>query len=289
MRTEQTGAQARGRAPVPPTPPRAGGELATQQALEMLRHGDLMVEGRLVDASNTTLRAFLTLAGVTVRCVYKPVRGERPLWDFPEGTLAGREVAAYLVSAATGWDLVPPTVLRDGPYGPGACQIWVDEPDDVPPLVGVVAEADLPADWLPIAEVGEREEQVYVLAHADDAGLARLALFDAVVNNADRKGGHVLHTGGGHLHGVDHGLCFHAEEKLRTVLWGFVGRPLPAEARAVLSAVRHDLDGPLGANLAAVLTRAEVEATVSRVTRLLGTGVFPEPPEHWPAVPWPPL
>jgi uncharacterized repeat protein (TIGR03843 family) len=287
--TGQTGARARGRAPVPPTPPRPGGELPTQQALELLRHGDLMVEGRLVDASNTTLRAFLTLAGVTVRCVYKPVRGERPLWDFPDGTLAGREVAAYLVSAATGWDVVPPTVLRDGPYGLGACQIWVDEPDDVSPLVGVVAEDTLPDGWLSIAEVGERDGRPFVLAHADDAGLARLALFDAVVNNADRKGGHVLHTGGGHLHGVDHGVCFHADEKLRTVLWGFVGRPLPAEARAVLSAVRHDLSGSLGANLAAVLTKAEVDATVARVTRLLSTGVFPDPPDHWPAVPWPPL
>src|SRR5258708_10090376 len=150
------------------------------------------LEGRLVDASNTTIRAFITLDGVSVRCVYKPVRGERPLWDFPDGTLAGREVAAYAGSAATGWDLVPPTVLRDGPLGPGACQLWVEESDQ--PLVGFVPAEELPDTWLQIAAASDDEGQAYLLAHADDALLARMALFDVVVNNADRKGGHVLHT-----------------------------------------------------------------------------------------------
>jgi uncharacterized repeat protein (TIGR03843 family) len=270
-------------------PPVPGTTLPTLQALDLLRHGEIALEGRLLGASNTTLRGFITFAGVTVRCVYKPVRGERPLWDFPEGTLAGREVAAYLVSAATGWDVVPPTVLRDGPLGVGACQIWVDEPAQVQPLVDFVPVAELPDGWLRIAEAEDEDGDAYLLAHADDAGLARLALFDAVVNNADRKGGHVLHTGDGHLYGIDHGICFHTEDKLRTVLWGWVGRPLPAEARAVLAAVRQELDGGLGASLSAVLTDAEVTATAMRVNRLLETGVFPEPVPGWPPVPWPPL
>ena len=273
----------------PRKPPVPGTELPTQQALDLLRNGTLELEGRLVDASNTTLRAFLTLDDVTVRCVYKPVRGERPLWDFPDGTLAGREVAAYLVSAATGWDVVPPTVLRDGPLGVGACQLWVDEPQQAAPLVGFVPAAEQPEGWLRIAEAADDDGEPYLLAHADDAGLARMALFDVVVNNADRKGGHILCTGDGHLYGVDHGICFHTDDKLRTVLWGWVGRPLPAEARAVLSAVRHELDGPLGANLAAVLTEREVKRTVTRVDRLLATGRFPEPVPGWPAMPWPPI
>src|SRR5438128_12223243 len=112
--------------------------LATPDALELLTHGTLDIEGRLVDASNTTLRAVIEHAGVTRRCVYKPVRGERPLWDFPHGTLAGREVSAFLVSQATGWDVVPPTILRDGPLGPGALQLWIDEPADAASLIGFV-------------------------------------------------------------------------------------------------------------------------------------------------------
>jgi uncharacterized repeat protein (TIGR03843 family) len=185
--------------------------------------------------------------------------------------------------------VVPPTVLRDGPFGVGACQIWVDEPDEVDPLVGFVPQDQLPEGWLRIAEADGDDGLAYLLAHADDAGLARLALFDAMVNNADRKGGHVLLTGDGHLFGVDHGVCFHNEDKLRTVLWGWVGRPLPAEARTVLGAVRHDLDGGLGSNLADVLTATEVTRTAERIDRLLATGVFPEPVRGWPAVPWPPI
>lgn len=276
-------------APIDPPPLATGTELPTQQALRLLRDGEMVLEGRLVDASNTTLRAFLTLDGVRARCVYKPVRGERPLWDFPDGTLAGREVAAYLVSAATGWDVVPPTVLREGPLGIGACQIWVDEPARVQPLVGFIPAVELPTGWLSIADARDEDGEQFLLAHADDAGLARLALFDVVVNNADRKGGHVLHTGDGHLYGVDHGVCFHVEDKLRTVLWGWIDRPLPAEARAVLAAVRQELTGQLGASLSAVLTDAEVQAIGARVDRLLKTGTFPAPVPGWRAVPWPPI
>jgi uncharacterized repeat protein (TIGR03843 family) len=266
-----------------------GTQLPASQVSRLLTEGDMELEGRLVDASNTTLRAFVTLDGVTVRCVYKPVRGERPLWDFPDGTLAGREVAAYLVSAATGWDVVPHTVMRDGPLGEGACQLWVEEPADATSLVGFVPAEVLPADWLRIAMARDDNGKSYVLAHADDAGLARLALFDVVVNNADRKGGHVLHAATGRLYGVDHGVCFHADDKLRTVLWGWTGRPLPARERPVIAAVRDDLRGDLGETLLRLLSTEEIEATVARVDRLLVDGVFPEPAPGWPAVPWPPI
>jgi uncharacterized repeat protein (TIGR03843 family) len=266
-----------------------GTRLSPDDALRLLDRGELELEGRLVDASNTTLRAFVTLDGVTARCVYKPVRGERPLWDFPDGTLAGREVAAHVLSAATGWDVVPLTLMRDGPLGVGACQIWVDEPDDAEPMVGFVAAADLPPGWLRVAAARDETGQRYLLAHADDPRLARMALFDAVVNNADRKGGHVLRNASGHLFGVDHGVCFHVEDKLRTVLWGWVGRPLSAEDRETLTALRRDLDAPLGEFLRTLVSPAEVTATAARVDRLLSDGRFPEPGSDWPAVPWPPM
>jgi uncharacterized repeat protein (TIGR03843 family) len=265
-------------------------ELAPDRVIGLLTDGDMELEGRLVDASNTTLRAFVRMGDVTARCVYKPVRGERPLWDFPDGTLAGREVAAYLVSAATGWDLVPPTVLRDGPLGEGACQLWLDESeDDNLSRVGFVRADALPDGWLPIASARDDDGDPYLLAHADDPALARMALFDIVVNNADRKAGHVLHTPDGLVHGVDHGVCFHVENKLRTVLWGWVGRRLPDTERSVLRRLRRDLTGDLGDQLCRLLTAAEVAATVRRVDRLLRTGVFPEPLPGRPAVPWPPV
>jgi uncharacterized repeat protein (TIGR03843 family) len=257
------------------------------ESVEVLTRGVLEPEGRLVDASNTTLRCWATLDGVKVRCVYKPVAGERPLWDFPDGTLAGREVAAYLVSEATGWRLVPPTVHRDGPLGPGACQLWVDEAAEPP--VGFVPDADLPADWHRIAAARDDTGRRYALAHADDPRLARMAIFDAVVNNADRKGGHVLVNADGELYGVDHGVCFHEEPKLRTVLWGWADEPLPAEATPVLTALSAALDGPLGAALAPHLTRAELLAMADRIQALRNTGRFASPNPDWPAVPWPPI
>jgi uncharacterized repeat protein (TIGR03843 family) len=265
-------------------------ELPRDEALRLLIHGDLQLEGRLADASNTTLRALVTFDGVTARCVYKPIRGERPLWDFPDGTLAGREVAAYEVSEATGWGVVPPTVMRDGPLGEGACQLWIDETrDDSAVRVGFVKADALPDGWLTIAAAEDDDGEAYLLAHADDDELGRMAIFDAVINNADRKGGHVLYTRAGALRGVDHGVCFHVDDKLRTVLWGWVGRPLPEPATAVLIALRADLSGPLGERLCALLAPDEVEATVSRVDRLLAAGVFPSPRPGRPAVPWPPI
>jgi uncharacterized repeat protein (TIGR03843 family) len=264
-------------------------ELTEDDALELLQRGEFELEGRLVDASNTTLRAFLSADGVTVRCVYKPVRGERPLWDFPDGTLAGREVSAYLVSRAAGWRVVPPTVLRDGPLGPGACQLWIDEPDDGDPLVGFVPARRAPAGWFKIMSARDEDGRAYALAHADDPRLAGLAVFDAVINNADRKGGHVLVPGDDRVYGVDHGVSFHVEDKLRTVLWGWAGGPLPAAQLAVLEELAGRLAGELGKALAPHLMPAEIEATAARIRRLRDEASFPLPSEDWPAVPWPPI
>ena len=275
--------------PTPPEPAATNPDpvLDAAAAHEIVQHGALELEGRLVDASNTTLRCYASLAGRTVRCVYKPVAGERPLWDFPTGTLAGREVAAYLVSHATGWDLVPPTVHRDGPLGPGACQVWIEEGEQV--LVGFLPSDEVPAGWHPIIAGHDPEGQPYTLAHADDPRLARMAVFDMVVNNADRKGGHVLVGRDGRLYGVDHGVCFHEEPKLRTVLWGWAGAPLPAEAEPVLARLAADLAGPLGEQLAERLQAEEVAALAQRVAAMRADGRFAKPSPDWPAVPWPPV
>jgi len=238
-------------------------QIGLAAALELLTHGELEVIGRLVVASNATLYCSVSLDGVTAACVHKPVAGERPLWDFPDGTLSAREVAAYRVSEMTGWEVVPPTVMRDGPWGPGMCQLWV----------GVDEQCDLVA-----------------LLRSEDERLARMALFDAVVNNADRKGGHVLPTPDGHLYGVDHGVCFAVPDKLRTLLWGWAGRPLPPESIEVLNRVARDWSSGLGPALAALLAPEEAAATRRRITRLLRREVYPSPREDgWPAVPWPPF
>jgi uncharacterized repeat protein (TIGR03843 family) len=263
--------------------------LAEKDALDLLTRGTIEIEGRLVDASNTTLRAEITLDGMTRRCVYKPVRGERPLWDFPDGTLAGREVSAFLISQATGWDVVPPTILRDGPMGPGALQLWIDEPADAEALIGFVPAYDVPPGWLPVANARDDDGDAYALAHADDPRLARLAIFDAVINNADRKGGHVLYPATGSIHGVDHGVSFHVENKLRTVLWGWTGKSLLPEAAEVLEELGGRLDGALGEALEQHLTVSEVQHVRLRLRRLLRSRRFPKPSQDWPAIPWPPV
>jgi len=264
--------------------------LSDADALDLLRAGTIDLEGRLVEASNTTLRAYISLAGVDARCVYKPVRGERPLWDFPDGTLAGREVSAYLLARATGWDCVPPTVLRDGPLGPGACQLWIDEPEDgAEELLGFVPADGVPDGWYGILSAQDDDGTPYLLAHADDPRLAQLAVFDAVANNADRKGGHILSTVDGHVYGVDHGVCFHVDNKLRTVLWGWIDDPLPPPAVEVLGKLRAELGGTLGEVLSEHLTRAEVACVGTRIDALLAAGRFPAPSGDWPAVPWPPM
>ncbi len=263
--------------------------LAEAAALELLAHGDIEIEGRLVAASNTTLRATITLDGITRRCVYKPVRGERPLWDFPDGTLAGREISAFLVSQATGWQLVPPTILRDGPLGSGVLQLWIDEPDEPAALIGFVPAYDVPPGWIAVANARDDDGDAYALAHADDPRLARLAVFDAVINNADRKGGHVLYPATDLVHGVDHGVSFHVENKLRTVLWGWTGKPLVDGATEVLTSLSEQLSANLGAALEEHLTLAEVQHVRLRIRRLLRADRYPNPPQEWPAIPWPPI
>ncbi|MFC7642879.1 SCO1664 family protein [Streptosporangium lutulentum] len=198
--------------------PAAG--LDDETAIRLLREGQLEVAGRLIEATNMTLYCSVRLGGLSAACVYKPVRGERPLWDFPDGTLAAREVAAYEVSAATGWRIVPPTVYRDGPFGPGMCQLWID---------------------------ADSETDLMVLIRSRQPSLRRMAVFDAIVNNADRKGGHLLPLADGHIYGVDHGVSFAAEDKLRTVLWQWRGKPLSRDAMNVLTRLERDLEqGRLG-------------------------------------------
>ncbi|MFF2655531.1 SCO1664 family protein [Streptomyces sp. NPDC058045] len=265
-------------------------------ATELLTRGELTVRGRIREASNVVLLCEAALDGETVSCVYKPVAGERPLWDFPDGDLARREVAAYEVARATGWDLVPPTVLRDGPYGEGMCQLWIDPPEsgtdgEQPPELLALLDTEEPGPgWKAVgfAEVGEG--RTALLVHADDLRLRRLAVLDAVINNADRKGGHLLPAPGGRLYGIDHGVTFHTENKLRTLLWGWAGEPLTGELTGVLTALHKDLaGGPLAARLGELLTGAEVAATGRRVEALLAAGRHPEPGGDWPAIPWPPV
>jgi uncharacterized repeat protein (TIGR03843 family) len=263
--------------------------LSDDDALALLRTGELALEGRLVDASNTTLRATIAADGLTARCVYKPVRGERPLWDFPDGTLAGREVAAYLLSSEVGFDVVPPTLLRDGPLGPGMCQLWIDDERLDEPVLGFVPSRRVPPGWRRVTSARDDRGRPYALVHADDARLARMAVFDAVINNADRKGGHVIPTVDGRVYGVDHGVCFHTEDKLRTVLWGWAGDALPADCVALLEKLRADLPARLCASLAEHLTEMELGTLAMRVERLLATGRFPRPGEDWPSIPWPPM
>ena len=217
-------------------------DLDPAAVLEVLTAGELTITGRITNASNATLYGSVALNGVTLNCVHKPVAGERPLWDFPNGTLAAREVAAYELSQATGWRIVPPTVMREGPWGPGMCQLWIDTPDeDDHDLLALLPEDfdEDPAEaaetagsqWRPVLSVELSDGRPAVLAHKADERLRRIAAFDAVVNNADRKGGHLLvgTAEPDHVYGIDHGLTFNVDDKLRTLLWGFSGEPLGAE------------------------------------------------------------
>ena len=257
------------------------------QTLEFLCRGRIEVQGRLVDASNATLFCSISADGVDAECVYKPVSGERPLWDFPDGTLAGREVATYLVSEAAGAHVVPPTVLRPGPFGPGMVQLWIDTREGAD-LVDVVEPDKVPEGWRVVLHAHDRFGEPAVLAHADVPAMWLMAALDVVVNNADRKGGHILHGEDGRVYGVDHGICLHTENKLRTVLWGFLGEQLPEEAVAALRRVRSGLqEGDLADRLGEHVTRREVSALRNRVNRLLSAGVYPEPGGDWRVIPWP--
>jgi uncharacterized repeat protein (TIGR03843 family) len=238
-------------------------DLPVDEAIMLLTAGSLEIEGRLLDASNATLYCSASLDGVVAACVYKPVTGERPLWDFPDGTLAEREVAAYEVSAASGWNVVPPTVYRDGPLGPGMVQLWID--------------------------VDEAVDVMSFVRRGSSPRLRQIAVYDAVINNADRKGGHLLPTRDGRVYGVDHGVSFAVEPKLRTLLWQWAGQALPDAEVETLTELRAQLDADLGARLYELLTTREVRRTVRRVDQLLRNGKHPQPSGDWPAIPWPPM
>jgi uncharacterized repeat protein (TIGR03843 family) len=257
---------------------------------DALLHGDLTVEGRMTDASNATLYCtamIRTEAGDrTETCVYKPISGERPLGDFPDGTLAAREVAAYEVSAALGWNLVPTTVLRDGPFGPGMCQRWIHTQDGHDArLLAVLPEDGAHDGWCPVVAVGLADGTHGLLAHRDDPALRRVALFDVIINNADRKGGHLLSGVDGCLYAIDHGVSFHTEDKLRTLLWGFADRSLTRVEQADLTRVRTD--EALAARLTELLAEREVRAFQDRVEALLAEDRLPNPDGRRRPVPWP--
>jgi uncharacterized repeat protein (TIGR03843 family) len=288
-----------GSAPPPPADPAPVAGLDVAHIREVLTVGRLEISGRLTNASNATLFGTVTLDGVELECVHKPVAGERPLWDFPTGTLANREVAAYELSAASGWRIVPPTVLREGQWGPGMCQLWIDTDetevlgDDG--LLTLLPPERADADgWRAVLSVELEDGRPALLAHRDDARLRRIAAFDVVINNADRKGGHLLvptdEAGAEHVYGIDHGVTFAVEDKLRTLLWGFAGDGIDDEVRETLTKLDADLrSGTLARRLGALLDPEEVEATRERLGELLRAGVFPGPEGRRRPVPWPPF
>ena len=231
------------------------------EILEHLERGELNVTGLLVDASNATLFAQCTYAQSEMAVIYKPVAGERPLWDFPDGNLAQREFAAYLLSEASGLKVVPPTVLRDGPFGIGMVQqcITIDENVDLAKFY----REDLPE-------------------------LRGMALFDAIINNTDRKIGHLLPHIDGHLYGCDHGVTFHADDKLRTVLWQWANQQMTDEEVSLIAGLTEMITSR-SLDLTSLLTAIEIEALLARIARLKEVRKFPVPSGEWPAVPWPPF
>ena len=243
--------------------------------------GDVELHGRIMPASNATFLG--EIDGQKV--VYKPVAGERPLWDFPSGTLAAREVAAYVLSEAAGWHVVPPTVLRDGPYGTGMCQLWVDDAGER--LVDVVSPGRVPAAWFSVIDGLDARGEPVRLVHADDERLRRLAVFDLVINNADRKGGHVLIRADDSVCGVDHGVSLHVEDKLRTVLWGWAGARLSDAEVAELRKLRARIEGETAGTLRDLLSEDEVGAVCVRLDDLLSDPVFPTAHGRLHPIPWP--
>lgn len=264
---------------------------------EVLRRGELTVIGRIRSASNATFLCESTLGERSVHCVYKPIAGEQPLWDFPDGTLAGREVGAYLVSAQLGWNIVPYTIIREGPAGSGMLQLWIDQPGDALDTGNPVADpvADLvdlfpagkpPPGYLPVLRAYDYAGDEVMLMHADDARLWRMAVFDVLVNNADRKGGHILVDLDGHVYGVDHGVCLHDEQKLRTVLWGWSGKPVDDGTLDAVAGLVDALSGTLAEALTGHITAREIIALRRRACALLDNPVMPSPGRHRP-IPWP--
>jgi hypothetical protein len=228
---------------------------------KLMSEGTLTVTGRLVDASNATLYGTIVEGEDEVRVIYKPVAGERPLWDFPDGNLAQREYAAFLISEIGGWNLVPLTILRDGPFGIGMVQQWIDIDDSV---------------------------DLALFYREDNSSLRAMALFDAVVNNTDRKIGHLIPAPDGKLYGCDHGVTFHEEDKLRTVLWQWASMNLSDQEIEQLRTLRESLIRE-EESFTSLISTTEFKALLGRVDRLLAQKIFPEPSDEWPAVPWPPF
>lgn len=232
-----------------------------KEIIEHLSLGDLDVTGRLVDASNATLYANCTFNEISIPVIYKPVAGERPLWDFQDGNLAQREFAAYLISELGGFGVVPPTILREGPFGFGMVQQWIDINESI----------DLAEFY-----------------RTDNPELRKMALFDAVVNNTDRKIGHLLPIREDLVHGCDHGVTFHEDDKLRTVLWQWADKALTNDEITLLerleSSIKADAERLLG-----LITENEFAALLARINRLLSEKKYPSPSDEWPAVPWPPF
>lgn len=263
------------------------------RAGDRFHSGELTVIGRISTASNVTLVCDILDEGAApLRVVYKPVRGERPLWDFPDGTLAGREVASYEISAAVGWGVIPETILRDGPYGVGMVQRWVDgvdnhtEQGDRLDLVDLVSPGAVPDGFCEVLRAQDPAGNEVSLIHADDPRLQRMAVLDVLLNNADRKGGHALEGVDGQVYGVDHGICLHTEHKLRTVLWGWAGQPLSDELVADITAFAKELPGAVADVLAEHINDAEIEALVDRTQELVDDPVMPTPRTARP-IPWP--
>jgi uncharacterized repeat protein (TIGR03843 family) len=236
--------------------------LPMQELLELLEHGEMGECSLTPQGSNYTFFSTLT-DGSRGECqvVYKPCRGEAPLRDFPPRTLYQREYAAYLLSEALGWGLVPPTVVRNGQYGVGSVQLFVD--------------ADLKANYFTLRDTYRNQ-------------CLRICTFDVVANNADRKGSHCLLDGMGHIWAIDHGVTFHTQHKLRTVIWDFIGEPIPKELLNDMCTLQKRLGEPGGLreNLMAVLALEEVDALQDRVSTLLEQPVFPSPGLERP-IPWP--
>ena len=239
---------------------------------------DLTVLGRLVNASND---AMLVERDGT-QYIYKPVSGERPLWDFPEGTLANRERAAYVVSSLLGWDLVPPTELVEGPSGLGSLQLWIE--GDIT-AVDVVPPHQVPPGWITVLHGFDEDRNEVALAHADDDGLRRLAIFDALVNNGDRKAGHILTTSDGHHYGIDNGVSFNVDPKLRTVLWGFIDQPIEQSLIADVEVFIETLSSHNELN--DLLDPDEIFQLELRAQELVTNRIYPTPSPQWPAIPWP--
>lgn len=226
--------------------------------MQTLLSQSMRVVGRLIDASNATLLAEIESDNQTQKVIYKPVAGEKPLWDFQDGNLAHREYCAFLLSNRAGFDLVPNTVLRDGPFGFGMVQEWIDTDEEI---------------------------DIINFGQSDDSQLKRMAIFDAIINNTDRKYGHLLYKEG-KLLGCDHGVTFHSEDKLRTVIWQFSGEKIDKQEMLLIESASA-LDYP---NLfESYLTQYEIAAIYERINRLLKSGRFPSPSENWPAIPWPPV